>query len=105
MKSNFLRFVHLVLFVNRPKSRCTIVNGTPTMHIDLIAKQNELNLPIKTTEIAITGGAACSPQLFRNIKSTFGLRSVKVWLTVRILYEKEIFNLHAHFIISRPCLV
>lgn len=47
------------------------------MHIDLIAKQKELNLPITSTEIAITGGAACSPQLFRNIKSTFGLRSVK----------------------------
>ncbi|KAJ6641823.1 Medium-chain acyl-CoA ligase ACSF2, mitochondrial [Pseudolycoriella hygida] len=57
--------------------KCTIINGTPTMYIDLIAKQKELNLPITSTEIAVTGGAACSPQLFRNIKSTFGLRSVK----------------------------
>lgn len=65
--------------------RCTIVNGTPTMHIDLIAKQNELNLPIDTTEIAITGGAACSPQLFRNIQSTFRLRSVKISSAVKNL--------------------
>ncbi|XP_037044672.1 medium-chain acyl-CoA ligase ACSF2, mitochondrial-like isoform X2 [Bradysia coprophila] len=57
--------------------KCTLINGTPTMYVDLIAKQKELNLPITTAEIAITGGATCSPQLFRNIKSTFGLRSVK----------------------------
>ncbi|KAG4077543.1 hypothetical protein HA402_002970 [Bradysia odoriphaga] len=57
--------------------KCTLLNGTPTMYVDLIAKQKELNLPITTAEIAVTGGATCSPQLLRNIKSTFGLRSVK----------------------------
>lgn len=55
-----------------------MIHGTPTMYVDLIAKQKALNLPINTTEIAVTGGAPCPPQLFRNIKSTFNLNSVKV---------------------------
>ncbi|KAJ6649642.1 Medium-chain acyl-CoA ligase ACSF2, mitochondrial [Pseudolycoriella hygida] len=57
--------------------RCSVILGTPTMYVDLIAKQRELNLPIESTEIAITGGAPCPPQLFRNIQSTFNLKSVK----------------------------
>lgn len=57
-----------------------MIHGTPTMYVDLIAKQKELNFPIETTEIAVTGGSPCPPQLFRNIKSTFNLNSVKVWM-------------------------
>ncbi|XP_037048060.1 medium-chain acyl-CoA ligase ACSF2, mitochondrial-like isoform X2 [Bradysia coprophila] len=57
--------------------QCTVIHGTPTMYVDLIAKQKELNLPISTTEIAVTGGSPCPPQLFRNIKSTFNLSCVK----------------------------
>lgn len=53
------------------------------MYVDLIAKQKQLNLPITTTEIAVTGGAPCPPQLFRNIKKTFNLNSVKVMLKLK----------------------
>lgn len=58
--------------------RCTIIYGTPTMYVDLVARQKELGLPIDSAEIALTGGAPCSPQLYKNIKTTFGLKKVKV---------------------------
>lgn len=51
------------------------------MYVDLVAKQKELNLPLKSAKIAVTGGAACSPKLFMDIKSTFGLEKVKVSTT------------------------
>ncbi|XP_055919431.1 medium-chain acyl-CoA ligase ACSF2, mitochondrial [Eupeodes corollae] len=55
---------------------CTMVHGTPTMYVDLIKKQRELQLPIKTADIAVTGGALCSPQLFKDIKNVLGLKKV-----------------------------
>ncbi|KAL5279310.1 ACSF2.2 family protein [Megaselia abdita] len=58
--------------------KCTVIHGTPTMYVDLIKKQKELNLPIGTTaKYAVTGGAACSPQLFEDIKNVLGLKKVK----------------------------
>lgn len=57
--------------------KCTVIHGTPTMYVDLINKQKELNLPIETAKYAVTGGAACSPQLFEDIKNVLGLEKVK----------------------------
>nr|XP_036225303.1 medium-chain acyl-CoA ligase ACSF2, mitochondrial-like [Bactrocera oleae] len=57
--------------------KCTVIHGTPTMYVDLIKKQRELNLPLKTAKMAITGGAACSPQLFLDIKNVLGLEHVR----------------------------
>lgn len=57
--------------------KCTVIHGTPTMYVDLINKQKELSLPIETAKYAVTGGAACSPQLFENIKNVLGLKKVK----------------------------
>lgn len=59
------------------KEKCTIVFGTPTMYIDLLAKQKELKVQVNTPEIAVTGGAPCTPELFRKIKNNLGVRSVK----------------------------
>uniref|UniRef100_A0A0K8W2N9 Medium-chain acyl-CoA ligase ACSF2, mitochondrial n=1 Tax=Bactrocera latifrons TaxID=174628 RepID=A0A0K8W2N9_BACLA len=57
--------------------KCTVIHGTPTMYVDLIKKQRELNLPLKTAKMAITGGAPCSPQLFLDIKNVLGLEHVR----------------------------
>lgn len=56
--------------------KCTVIHGTPTMYVDMIAKQKELNLPL-AAKYAVTGGAACSPQLFEDIKNVLGLKKVK----------------------------
>lgn len=56
---------------------CTVIHGTPTMYVDLIKKQKELQLPLKTAKMAITGGAPCSPQLFLDIKNVLGLEHVR----------------------------
>ncbi|XP_055837759.1 medium-chain acyl-CoA ligase ACSF2, mitochondrial isoform X2 [Episyrphus balteatus] len=55
----------------------TMIHGTPTMYVDLIKKQQELQLPIKTAEIAVTGGAQCSPYLLKEIKDVLKLKKVK----------------------------
>ncbi|XP_053960304.1 medium-chain acyl-CoA ligase ACSF2, mitochondrial-like [Anastrepha ludens] len=57
--------------------KCTVIHGTPTMYVDLIKKQRELQLPLKTAKTAITGGAPCSPQLFLDIKNVLGLDHVR----------------------------
>lgn len=48
------------------------------MYVDLVARQRELNVNIDTAEIATTGGAPCSPQLFLDIQRVLKLRTVKV---------------------------
>lgn len=55
---------------------CTLVHGTPTMYVDLVRKQRELQLPLKSLKTAITGGAPCSPALFQDIKNVLGLERV-----------------------------
>ncbi|XP_055838784.1 medium-chain acyl-CoA ligase ACSF2, mitochondrial-like, partial [Episyrphus balteatus] len=57
--------------------KCTTIHGTPTMYVDLIKKQKELQLPIKTAEIGVTGGAQCSPHLLKEIKDVLNLKKVK----------------------------
>lgn len=59
------------------RERCTYIYGTPTMYVDLVAKQRELQLDVSSAEVATTGGAPCSPQLFGDIRSVLQLRSVK----------------------------
>ena len=54
------------------------------MHVDLIARQREIKAPIKTAEIAITGGSPCSPKLFQDMKEVLNLRAVKVKLILLI---------------------
>lgn len=57
--------------------KCTVIHGTPTMYVDLIKKQRELNLPLTTLKMAVTGGAPCSPQLFLDMKSVLNLQDVR----------------------------
>lgn len=58
-------------------SRCTVIYGTPTMFVDLINKQKERQENI-SPEIAVSGGALCAPQLFKNMLDVLKVRKVKV---------------------------
>uniref|UniRef100_A0A182TA62 Medium-chain acyl-CoA ligase ACSF2, mitochondrial n=1 Tax=Anopheles maculatus TaxID=74869 RepID=A0A182TA62_9DIPT len=59
------------------RERCSIVLGTPTMYVDLVRRIVESGAKLETPEIAVTGGATCSPKLFADIKHTLGVRKVK----------------------------
>lgn len=59
------------------KEKCSVIYGTPTMYVDLLAKQKELGVSVTTPEIAVTGGAACTPELFRKIKNNLNVQKVK----------------------------
>lgn len=59
------------------KEKCTVIYGTPTMWVDMIKYQKQHNIPIETAKIGVTGGAACSPQLFEDILSLMKLRTIK----------------------------
>ncbi|GAB0099946.1 acyl-CoA synthetase family member 2, mitochondrial-like [Sergentomyia squamirostris] len=58
------------------KEECQVIYGTPTMYVDLVNKQRELKHNLKA-EIAVTAGAMCPPQLFKDMKSELGLSKVK----------------------------
>ncbi|XP_025203104.1 acyl-CoA synthetase family member 2, mitochondrial-like [Melanaphis sacchari] len=59
--------------------KCTILYGTPTMYIDLINASKELldqGYTFTTPEIGLCAGALCSPNLFKQIKTTFNLKRI-----------------------------
>ncbi|XP_044753379.1 medium-chain acyl-CoA ligase ACSF2, mitochondrial [Coccinella septempunctata] len=58
------------------EEKCTIVHGTPTMHLDLITEQRKKNRDI-SPEIAVTGGAPVSPHQFNTMLDVLKLKSVK----------------------------
>lgn len=55
---------------------CTWIMGTPTMLADLIRIQKELNLPLSPT-IAISGGAAGSTQLFKDVLEILKIKQLR----------------------------
>ncbi|CAD7079649.1 unnamed protein product [Hermetia illucens] len=59
------------------QEKCTVIHGTPTMYVDLIKKVIDSNAILTTPEIAVTGGASCSPKLFQNIKHHLNVKKVK----------------------------
>uniref|UniRef100_A0A1B0DJ10 Uncharacterized protein n=2 Tax=Phlebotomus papatasi TaxID=29031 RepID=A0A1B0DJ10_PHLPP len=46
------------------------------MYVDLVNKQREKRWDLKA-EIAVTGGALCSPQLLKDMKKELKLKKVK----------------------------
>lgn len=59
------------------EEKCTVIYGTPTMYVDLLAKQRELGVTVDSPEIVVTGGAPCTPELFRDIKRNLRAEKVK----------------------------
>lgn len=66
---------------------CSLIYGTPTMYVDLIAKCNEIGVKFDSLEIAVTGGAICPPQLLLSMQKTLGVRKLKVMLYIFCLYH------------------
>nr|XP_029709407.1 acyl-CoA synthetase family member 2, mitochondrial-like isoform X1 [Aedes albopictus] len=59
------------------KEKCSVIYGTPTMYVDLVRAVRESGIKLPPVDLAVTGGAACSPQLFIDIQQTLGVRQVK----------------------------
>ncbi|KAJ8917664.1 hypothetical protein NQ315_005111 [Exocentrus adspersus] len=55
---------------------CSIIHGTPTMYVDLVRVQKERKEKI-AAEIAVSGGAPCSPSLFKDMLTVLGVNKVK----------------------------
>ncbi|XP_018564379.1 acyl-CoA synthetase family member 2, mitochondrial isoform X2 [Anoplophora glabripennis] len=58
------------------EENCTIIHGTPTMYVDLVRVQKERREKI-SPEIAVAGGAPCSPSLFKDMLNVIGVKKVK----------------------------
>lgn len=56
--------------------KCTIIYGTPTMHVDLVDVQKKRKENINA-EIAVTGGALCSVHLFKSMLDVLKVKKVK----------------------------
>ncbi|XP_002064748.2 medium-chain acyl-CoA ligase ACSF2, mitochondrial [Drosophila willistoni] len=59
------------------KEKCTVIHGTPTMYVDLVSAQRELQVPLGRIKKAITGGAIVSPQLILDVKKVLGVESMR----------------------------
>ncbi|GAB0088945.1 hypothetical protein DMENIID0001_034110 [Sergentomyia squamirostris] len=58
------------------KEECQVIYGTPTMYVDLVNKQRELKLSLKA-EVALSGGASCSPQLIEDMGDVLKITKVQ----------------------------
>ncbi|XP_056635689.1 medium-chain acyl-CoA ligase ACSF2, mitochondrial-like [Diorhabda sublineata] len=58
------------------KEKCTVVYGTPTMYIDLINQQRKRNEKLYL-EIAVSGGAPCSPKIVEDLLEILKVTKVK----------------------------
>ncbi|KRT83840.1 AMP-binding protein, partial [Oryctes borbonicus] len=58
------------------EERCTVIYGTPTMHVDLVDVQTKRKEDINP-EIALTGGALCSAHLFKSMLEVLKVKKVK----------------------------
>jgi len=66
--------------------------GTPTMYIDLINASKELldqGHTLTTPEIGLCAGALCSPNLFKQIKTTFNLKRLAVIYYILDMWKKN----------------
>ncbi|KAK4875732.1 hypothetical protein RN001_012154 [Aquatica leii] len=58
------------------KKKCTIINGTPTMFLDLICLQKKENKKLHLNT-AYCGGAPCAPRLFKDMHEILKIKNVK----------------------------
>ncbi len=59
------------------KEKCNVLYGTPTMFVDLIAKQREMKMELPEIELANTGGSICSPQLVKDITKVLKVKKMQ----------------------------
>ncbi|KOB71613.1 AMP dependent coa ligase [Operophtera brumata] len=58
--------------------KCSIITGTPTMHVDMLAQLKRRGETLSGLRVALAAGAPCSPQLIRDIQKHMNVQSVKV---------------------------
>lgn len=59
------------------KEKCNTIYGTPTMYVDLVAKQMELQLPLSELDFANTAGAPISSKQVKDMKEVLKVKKVK----------------------------
>lgn len=59
------------------KESCNVIYGTPTMFVDMIAKQRELNVKLPEIFFANTGGANSGPQLVSDMENILNVTKVR----------------------------
>ncbi|CAO1348241.1 unnamed protein product [Diamesa hyperborea] len=58
--------------------KCNVIFGTPTMFVDLVAKQRELNVKIDhEIDFANTGGSICTPKLVQDVLEVLKAKKMK----------------------------
>ncbi|XP_063226814.1 medium-chain acyl-CoA ligase ACSF2, mitochondrial isoform X2 [Bacillus rossius redtenbacheri] len=60
------------------QERCSVVYGTPTMHVDMLALAERDGVRLPGLELVLTSGAPTSPHLFREFRRVYGLQRVNV---------------------------
>ncbi|XP_063226817.1 medium-chain acyl-CoA ligase ACSF2, mitochondrial isoform X5 [Bacillus rossius redtenbacheri] len=58
------------------QERCSVVYGTPTMHVDMLALAERDGVRLPGLELVLTSGAPTSPHLFREFRRVYGLQRV-----------------------------
>ncbi|PZC85083.1 hypothetical protein B5X24_HaOG202847 [Helicoverpa armigera] len=56
--------------------KCTIVTGTPTMYVDMLARLKSLGATPSGLRVAMAAGAPCSPQLIRDMQTELKAEAV-----------------------------
>lgn len=59
------------------KEHCNVIYGTPTMFVDLVAKQREIKLNLPKIQLANTGGSVCTPQLVKDVVNVLNVQKFK----------------------------
>ncbi|XP_026733289.1 acyl-CoA synthetase family member 2, mitochondrial [Trichoplusia ni] len=57
--------------------KCTVITGTPTMFVDMLAKVKTMGEVPSKLRVALAAGAPCSPQLIRDLEKYLKTESVK----------------------------
>ncbi|XP_072756269.1 acyl-CoA synthetase family member 2, mitochondrial isoform X1 [Anoplolepis gracilipes] len=58
------------------REKCAVTYGTPTMWIQLLEAQQQLQLPIDSLQAGIIGGAPASSELFKRIRQLLGFNDI-----------------------------
>jgi len=56
--------------------KCNYIAGTPTMFADIVKASEVQNLDLSSLRSAITGGALCSPELVKDMKTKLGFKYI-----------------------------
>ena len=75
--------------------RCTVLTGTPTMYVDLVAAvgQSPERPDALQLQLAVTGGAPITPELVKRMIAVLGIRRLCVRIRIACREITELRNL------------